>query len=202
MSSYSNRTFDDFPKTFSLERLKKGYFPHLFNTLQNASYVGPIPDKEYYSYDVMKPGPREEFMKWYNNLKKNFIFDSQKELYKYCNSDVDVLRRGCLELCIQFLEIADIVPFQYLTIASVCMATYRSKYLPEKTIGVFNNEVKDQFSKVALTWLMSFNDSNIQHAVNSGEVKILGEKVDGFDAETNTVYHFQGCFFHGCPDCY
>ena len=26
--------------------------------------------------------------------------------------------------------------------------------------------------------------------------------VDGFDAETNTIYEFQGCFWHGCPKCY
>ncbi len=35
----------------------------------------------------------------------------QKELYEYCNSDVDILQRGCLELRKQFLEIANIDPF-------------------------------------------------------------------------------------------
>ena len=34
-----------FPKTFGLKELKKGYFPHFFNTPENQSYVGPIPDK-------------------------------------------------------------------------------------------------------------------------------------------------------------
>ena len=27
-------------------------------------------------------------------------------------------------------------------------------------------------------------------------------KVDGFCKKTNTVYEFQGCFWHGCPRCY
>ena len=27
-------------------------------------------------------------------------------------------------------------------------------------------------------------------------------KVDGFCEETNTVYEFYGCFWHGCPKCY
>ena len=27
-------------------------------------------------------------------------------------------------------------------------------------------------------------------------------KVDGFCKETNTVYEFYGCFWHGCPNCY
>ena len=26
--------------------------------------------------------------------------------------------------------------------------------------------------------------------------------VDGYDAETNTVYEFHRCFFHGCPNCF
>jgi G:T-mismatch repair DNA endonuclease (very short patch repair protein) len=26
--------------------------------------------------------------------------------------------------------------------------------------------------------------------------------VDGYDKVTNTVYEFNGCFFHGCPKCY
>ncbi len=120
----------------------------------------------------------------------------QKELYEYCNSDVDILRRGCLQLRKQFSEIMNIDPFRYLTIVSVCMAIYRSRYLPE------NNELKDQFSKVVLTWLTSFNNSNIQHVVNGSEVKMLGDKVDGFDHEAKPVYQFQGCFFHGCLDCY
>jgi hypothetical protein len=57
------------------------------------------------------------------------MFNFQKEFLEFCNSDVDILRRGCLELRKQFLEIADIDHFQYLTIAGVCMAINRSKYL-------------------------------------------------------------------------
>ena len=32
-----------FPKTFSMNELKKGYFPHYFNKECNKSYVGPMP---------------------------------------------------------------------------------------------------------------------------------------------------------------
>ena len=66
----------------------------------------------------------------------------KKEINEYCNSDVDLLRRGCLELRKQFLEIANIDPFCYLTIAGVCMAIYRSKYLKENTIAVLDKEQK------------------------------------------------------------
>ena len=30
-----------FPKTFGFTELKKGYFPHLFNTREHAEYVEP-----------------------------------------------------------------------------------------------------------------------------------------------------------------
>jgi hypothetical protein len=43
----------DFPKTFGLEELVKGYFPHEFNQDENQEYVGPYPDKRYYGYDSM-----------------------------------------------------------------------------------------------------------------------------------------------------
>ncbi len=38
-----------FPKTFGLDELRKGYFPHLFNKKENQNYVGPIPCEPYYS---------------------------------------------------------------------------------------------------------------------------------------------------------
>lgn len=43
-----------FPKAFGLKEFKKGYSPHLFNSLENENYVGPLPDKEYYQPDYMK----------------------------------------------------------------------------------------------------------------------------------------------------
>jgi len=52
-----------FPKTFRLKELKKGFFPFLFNTDENENYVGPIPAKEYYCYNTMKPKVRKKFIK-------------------------------------------------------------------------------------------------------------------------------------------
>jgi len=102
-----------FPKTFGLNELKKGYFPHYFNTNENQNYVGAIPDAKYYGTGTMGKTPRQVFLKWHAaNIMENYVFDFQKEFLEYCDSDVDILRRGCLELRKQFLEIADIDPFQ------------------------------------------------------------------------------------------
>jgi len=56
-----------------------------------------------------------------------------------------------LELRKQFLKIADIDPFQYITIASVCMAIYRSKYLQPETIAVVKDNKKNMYSKSSIT---------------------------------------------------
>lgn len=44
----------------------------------------------------------------------------------------------------------------------------------------------------------------IQHAGNGRERKICALKVDGYseDNNENTVWEYQGCFFHGCPICF
>ena len=45
---------------------------------------------------------------------------------------------------------------------------------------------------------------SIQHAGNGGEhyVPAIRTSVDGYCAETNTIYQYQGCFWHGCESCY
>ena len=58
-------------------------------------------------------------------LLKDTQFNFRQEMYKYCKSDVDILRRGCIELRRLFMEITPIDPFQYITNASVCMAAYQ-----------------------------------------------------------------------------
>ena len=44
----------------------------------------------------------------------------------------------------------------------------------------------------------------VQHAGNGGEyyVQYVNGTVDGYDREANTVYEYQGCFWHGCEQCY
>ena len=41
------------PKAFGLEELTKGFFPHLWNTVENQNYVGAIPDAAFHGPDQM-----------------------------------------------------------------------------------------------------------------------------------------------------
>ncbi|KAE9530087.1 hypothetical protein AGLY_011549 [Aphis glycines] len=202
-SNFIQSPLSSFPKTFGLKELKKGYFPHFFNTVENQNYIGILPDKEYYGYETMKTENKQEFEKWYDDkINENYIFNFKEELEAYCNSDVDILRRGSLEIRKQFLEIANIDPFRYTTIAGVCMAIYRSRYLLKDTIAVLDKEKNEKYSKQSITWLQHFNNKNISHALNGGEKIIAGAKVDGFDNKSKTVYQYHGCFWHGCTKCY
>ena len=80
--------------------------------------------------------------------------------------------------------------------------------MPKKTIAIVPESVKtDNFSKMSIIWLNYVsNGMNIKHALNGGEKElIIGNKtykVDGFCKETNTVYEFYSCFWHGCQECH
>ena len=99
-------------------------------------------------------------------------------------------------------------PLGHITIASVCMTIYRSNYMPKKTIAIVPESFKtDNFSKMSIMWLNYLsNGINIKHSVNGGEKELCINnetyKVDGFCEETNTVYEFYGCFWHGSTACY
>lgn len=83
------------PDAFGIEELSKGFFPHFFNKKENQRYVGPFPDLEYYGYNFMSSGEREKLGQWHAS-KSSEIFIFQEEMLKYCRSDVDILRRGCI----------------------------------------------------------------------------------------------------------
>jgi len=87
----------ELPKIFGLEELKKVYFPHLYNRTNNQTVVlNYLPDVHYYNPDGMKSDDRETSLGWYTKHEKD-TFDCQQELWKYCRSDVDILRRCCLK---------------------------------------------------------------------------------------------------------
>ena len=185
-----------FPKTFSMNELRKGYFPHYFNKKCNWNYVGSIPSKKHFGYNQMKQDEKAKFLKWSEErLSENYVFDFQKEIVEYCRSDVDILGRGMMKLREEFIKLENIDPLRYITIASVCMTIYRSNYMPERTIAIIPPYTKaDNFGKISIMWLnyQSRNGLNIQHALNGCEKKLTIDnkiyKVDGFCKEINTVY--------------
>ena len=85
-----------FPKAFELVELKKGFFPHLFNTPENQSYVGPIPPSDTYDPDGMNHDKRQEFLNWHQDqVRRNVEYSLRQEMEEYCISDVKLLKAGC-----------------------------------------------------------------------------------------------------------
>ncbi|AYV78263.1 MAG: hypothetical protein Edafosvirus8_13 [Edafosvirus sp.] len=69
------------------------------------------------------------------------------------------------------------------------------------------NKCYKQYSKPQIEWLNFLEnqlDLKIEHMENIGEHKIKNSKyrADGYCEKLNTIFEFQGCFWHGCKDCF
>ena len=74
-------SLSEFPKTFGMTELCKGYFPHIFNREENQNYIGSIPPASEYLPDTMKPKAREAFLAWHKEqVESEYIFDFKKEI--------------------------------------------------------------------------------------------------------------------------
>ena len=120
-------------KAFGLNQLAKGYFPHFFNTMLHQNYIGPYPAPDMYGADSMSSEEREVFLQWYSQ-KEEEIFDFHHEMETYCCSDVDILRRTCMQFRKLMMDTTEMDPFSNVTIASVCMAVYRYMFLEEQWV--------------------------------------------------------------------
>lgn len=215
-----------FPATFGLTEQCKGFFPHLFNTQDNQSYQGVIPDTTYYDPDGMSHKKKAEFLRWHAaKVSDNYVFNLKKEMKEYCISDVKLLKAGCEKFQAEFASHAEFRPMERcITIASACNRFWRKKLLPKDTIAVEPPRgwfgATTNSSRVAQEWLAYENHMlRLQHdqdnptwadriktSTNGGEVRVFTPAqsflVDGFDQETNTVYEFHGCLWHGCVNCF
>ena len=205
--SFFQMPLSSFPKTFGLTELKKGYFPHLFNTPENQTSIGPIPTQHFYMPEVMSVSARKAFETWH--AKQTGTFNFAEELVAYCESDVKLLKEGCLKFKKLFEEKSKFNPFSCMTIASACNRDLRQNRMEPNTIAsepLHGWRLNTNHSNVSLEWL-HWEDSKlgrIQHARNKGELRIPNTNytVDGYDEATKTVYEFEGCFWHGCRTCY
>ena len=127
-----------FPCTFNLTELKKGFFPHLFNTPSNQNYVGRIPDLEFYDADGMMENRKNELLQWHaEQVRRNVQFNFKEELISYCQSDVQLLKQGCEAFQNEFQSQAGFNPMaECFTIASACNLYWRKHHLTPNTIAV------------------------------------------------------------------
>ena len=122
----------NFPRTFGIEEFAKGYFPHLFNKKENEDYIGPIPPAPYYNPNGMNPKGKETLMAWHQGMRdRHYVFNFKEEIVAYCRSDVEILRRCCMEFRDLFHNVTDIDPFRTLTIASAVISCIAPTTFPK-----------------------------------------------------------------------
>ena len=174
----------NFPKTFELKELKKGFFPYFFNTPENENIIlTNLPEIKYYDPDSMSIERRQEFLKWYSE-HENDSFNMCTEIHEYCLSDVKILMEGCLKFRDLVMSVTgdkvfelnleemmyeeklqnSIDPFSFLTIASVCLGIFRSNFLQE--------------SWKVLTMQEHYKNSDCDHETNCKCVWLKGRKVN------------------------
>ena len=148
-----------FSKAFGLTELKKGFFPHFFNTQDHQDYVGEIPAKDYYDPAGMSPARKAEFKTWHaERVAEHYEFNFAEELLSYCQSDVRLLKEGCTKFADEFQELSDFNPFEHcITIASACNRYFRKHCLVPETIASeplrgWHHKGKP-YSTAALEWL-------------------------------------------------
>ena len=96
---------------------------HLFNTPENQSYVGPFPAPHYYMPEVMSVSGSKAFETWHAQQTGTSNF--AEELVAYCESDVKLLKEGCLKFKKLFEEKSKFNSFSCMTIASACNCDLR-----------------------------------------------------------------------------
>ena len=214
--SFLTMALSEFPKTFGISELKKGFFPHKFNLPGNQNYIGTYPPADNYQSEFFNVKKKKEFDQWYDSVKDQ-NFDFKKEFEDYCWSDVRLLAEGCLifrKCCIESTkkdsEDTGIDPFLHnVTIASFCNLLYRRNFMPKDSIAIipengYHPEQKQ--SKKALIWMKEIAEKrniNIRHKGHvDGEFKVGPFYVDGIDLENKTIFEFHGCWHHACPKCF
>ena len=149
--------------------------------------------------EVMSVSGRKVFETWHAQQTGTFNF--AEELVAYCESDVKLLKEGCLTFTWLFEQQAKFNPFSYMTIASACNRDLRQNRMEANTIAsepLHGWRLNTNHSHVSLEWILwqdpQLSVPRIQHARNTGEYRIPNSNY--------TVYEFQGSFWHGCRSCY
>ena len=200
------------PSLFNIPNKSKGFFPHEFYGADTLNYIGPIPDKNYFDRSKMNEDDLIEFDEFHKLKSDLGIYDIKKEIIEYCKDDVTILRLSMEKFRMRTLSSFTVDPFtDACTIASNCFTIYINNFLP-KGVDVISIDrtVRKRYSIEGITWIQiqekKLNKQLISGTDFTGEKRIKlrnGDVIfpDGYDQENRTVFLYNGCFWHGCPQC-
>lgn len=194
---------DNFPKAFDLSaELNKGFFPYLFLSFDNWSYIGDIPEKHFFGFncDDTVTERIQNFNLWYDkvSLQSKKEYNLRDEAIRYCSNDVSLLRLGCLKFISMIIDLFEINPyFQCLTLAQLALTIFRKKCMPSNMLGIVpsdNYHSNINHSQICKKWLIYLNyfqfdenqagpsNKDFSNSFIKSEVRLLdcGISVDGF----------------------
>lgn len=202
----------DLPKSFKIENVTKGYFPHYFNLKANYNYNSEkMPPLETFDPDNMPTAKRAKLISWYNQTQirltaRKETYNFRDEIKKYCANDVYILRRAVTAFRSIFTPF-NVDPFQEcFTLASLANTVLLRNFYEDKVLGILpqSDSYRSSQSVEALKWLIWLRETlpGLIFAGIGKEQIICGAPVDGYDPATNTIYQFHGDFWHACIKCY
>jgi len=108
-------------KAFNLT-MRKGYFPHLFNTIENQDYIGPIPDERYFdlTFSAKTAEDIAKFREWHTSQRNRTDWSFRKEIELYCIDDVKILAEMCLQYHLENVEKRGLSPWLSITAPGYC----------------------------------------------------------------------------------
>ena len=121
-------------------------------------------DEKFFDKKNMDEKTKIDFEKWYIEKSKKGIYKFREEMYYYCSSDVDILRKGCIKFSQLFNQTSGVTPFydtSCITIASLALKIFRFNFLRKKCIGIIpasGYRGKVNQSLIGLVWLSEINE--------------------------------------------
>jgi hypothetical protein len=176
-------------KAFQLPT-EKGYFPHLFSTLENLDYVGPLPAKKYFdlTFTCKTKQDFDEFNEWHDSYQGDWNYREQRKLY--CRNDVVMLA----EIVLLYHQgmVDSLKDYPYLTVSPwffPTMAGYvhalQIRHLHEGfNIAEMSNEELIEYSKTTWVALEPEEHYFAKKALRGGMTNICKYIADG-------VIHYQ-----------
>lgn len=211
----------DFPKTFGLVELCKGYFPYRFLTHATLNYNGPFPDLSFFDFEHLKGKDYDDALAWYEENRHD-VFDMESIIQDYCMSDVRLLKEGCTLYRRLFLEVTDnkVDPFEQVTIASTCLRIYRTLDMEDKSIARL---IDHQGETEERNWIMHYiserydvdelrdtvavcRDTGVQLPVtyklpSNSKSLYIAALIGDRHKKSSTALLYLDCFNSGCTFC-
>lgn len=200
------------PATFGFSDVEKSWFPYRFFTMENLKYKGSIPHESWFEVSSMPPDEYAKFHAWHQSFQGK-EYDIWHEMQYYCDLDVRVLKRGCIEFRDRFLKITENVidPFQSVTIAGVCLKVFKHLHYDDEKDAIYrlhdstddiDMSLKEMFAK----WVQEQyyrNDilTGDEFGIPDKDAVVVDVEKPGYPFKQD-IWRLCLCHRDGCKECY